>query len=97
MNKLPKKIKVGVLRNKKTGVFIAELPDYDIFTESDSFSGLVFAVNDLVNTFFGVPRKLWGKVWFMPPKEEKDINFSTRINPLFFNALVSENSRVNFK
>lgn len=69
--KLPKAIRVRVVK-EKGGVLFAELPEYSIFTEADTFSSLIFNVNDLVISFFDVPKNLREKVWYSPP--EKLIN-----------------------
>ncbi len=66
--KLPHVIKVRIIKGK-SGVFIAELPEYDIHTEADSRSGLDYMINDLIYAYFDVPKKYWGKVWYR--KEEK--------------------------
>ena len=45
--KLPHVIKVRIIKGS-SGVFLAELPEYDIHTEADSRSGLDFMINDLM-------------------------------------------------
>lgn len=96
MAKLPSKIKVKIVRNLKTGVFLAELPEYDVFTESDSFSGLVFQVNDLIYTFFEVPKKFHGRFIYYPPQgnaleEQKPLP----VNPIVFHLLTSQGCSPN--
>ena len=90
MNKLPQKIQVKVIKNRKTGVYLAELPDFDIFTESDSFSGLVFQVNDLIYTYFEVPEKNHGKIWYMPPQVPSlTEQQNPPVDPILFHILTS--------
>lgn len=109
MNKirLPKAIEVKVVR-EKSGVLFAELPKYSIFTEADSFSDLVFNVNDLVQSFFDVPKKLRVDVWYNPPEElvarfqkleskknapkYKNKAVETKIDPVLFSVLTSSSS-----
>lgn len=95
MNDLPKEIQVKMKQNKKTGVFVAKLPEYDLFTESDSFSGLLFMVNDLIYTFFDIPESMRGKIWYSPPLK-KQIEHKLPINPILFSALTTSNSNKNF-
>ncbi|OGM05411.1 hypothetical protein A2125_00505 [Candidatus Woesebacteria bacterium GWB1_43_5] len=93
---LPKQIKVKVSQNKKGGVFLAELPDYDVFTEADTFSGLIFMVNDLIYTFFDVPKKLRGKIWYSPPLKT-NLELNLPMNPILFSILTfpKANSNLN--
>lgn len=73
MNKIkfPEKIKVAVIRNKKTGVYIAELLDYDLHTEADNFYDLVSNVNDLLLLYLNVPKRLLGNIIYTPPLPQK--------------------------
>lgn len=91
MGDLPNKIRVRVVKNKQTGVFLANLPEYDIFTESDSYSGLIFQVNDLIYTYFDIPKKLHGKVWYMPHFSTSGEVQKPSVNPILFNMLTSQN------
>jgi len=59
--KLPQVIKVKIIKTKE-GTLIAELPKYDIFTEANSPLELDFNINDLIYTFFDVPKKYQGKI-----------------------------------
>lgn len=88
----PYTIRVKVKRNNKTGVYLAELPEYDIFTEADSFTDLVFHVNDLVHTYFDIPKKLRDQIWYMPPKISVKTEQSLPTNPILFHVLTSCNS-----
>ncbi len=108
MNKLrlPKSVEVKVIR-EKGGILFAELPEYSIFTEADTFPDLVFNVNDLVQSFFDVPKKLREKVWYNPPEklvsrfqkleskapgvEFKKEQIETNIDPVLFSVLSASN------
>lgn len=57
--KLPKVIKVKIIKTKE-GNYIADLPEYDIFTEADNPLKLDYYINDLIYTFFDVPKKYQG-------------------------------------
>lgn len=96
MKNLPNKIEVKVMKNPRTGVFIAELPEYDIFTESDSFNELIFQVNDLIYTYFEVPKKSHGNIWYMPPQvttlAEKQ---NPPVDPILFHILTSQGTSIN--
>ena len=61
---LPSRIKVKVIQGKSG--LVAELPEYNIHTESDSRSGLDFMINDLIYAYFDVPKKYWGRLWYKP-------------------------------
>ena len=92
--KLPKEIIVKIRENKKNGVFLAELPKYDIFTEANTFNDLVFMVNDLIYTYFDVPAKLRNKFWYTPPTE-KDMEDNISMDPLLFKVLTAPDSNFN--
>jgi len=64
--KLPKKITVDIKKGE-SGRYLAYLPEYDIFTEAVNPTHLFFQVNDLIYTFFDVPRKYQSEVCFIPP------------------------------
>lgn len=102
--KLPKKIKVNVIK-ERGGVIFAELSEYGIFTEADTFQSLVFNVNDLVCSFFDVPEKLREKVWYNPPEALsrrfmetpiKKEQVEVRVDPVLFSVLSSSNTNNNF-
>ncbi|MCX5636120.1 MAG: hypothetical protein NTX52_00300 [Planctomycetota bacterium] len=108
--KLPRAIEVKVIR-ERGGVLFAELPEYSIFTEADTFSDLVFNVNDLVQSFFDVPEKLRANVWYSPPEElitrflkigskapaiYKNKENEIKIDPVLFSVLTSSSSNNNF-
>lgn len=68
--KLPAIIKVKVAETP-SGKYIADLPEYDVFTEVDTLGELEFYVNDLIYAFFDVPKKFQGKIWYQPIKRTK--------------------------
>jgi len=63
---LPTEIKVKIIPEK--GGYFAYLPEYDVFTEADSPLELFFNVNDLIYTFFDVPKNKQKKVHFFPQR-----------------------------
>lgn len=64
---LPREIDVKVKKGS-SGVLLAELPKYDIFTEADDLNHLFLQVNDLVYTYFDLPKKYHDQVHFIPPQ-----------------------------
>lgn len=88
---LPQIIKVKIKKLPK-GRFFAELVDFGVFTEADSEETIFPLVNDLIYTYFDVPKKLQ-KEFHYGLKEDKDfekakpfIIFST---PHFFRRYLS--------
>ncbi|MEK7119308.1 MAG: hypothetical protein AAB457_01990 [Patescibacteria group bacterium] len=69
--KLPDRIKVSVIKGE-SGALLARLPDYEVFTESDNLNDLVFQVNDLIYTFFDVPKKYHDDIFFQPERATQD-------------------------
>lgn len=65
---LPDTIKVNIVKTK-LGKYFARLPEYDVFTESDSLEELDFFINDLIFTFFDVPKVMQSKVIYRAKKE----------------------------
>ncbi|MEK7571081.1 MAG: hypothetical protein AAB553_02295 [Patescibacteria group bacterium] len=63
--KLPQYIKVDV-KKSTTGILIADLPELDIFTEANDLNELFINVNDLIYTFFDIPKKYHDQVRFIP-------------------------------
>ncbi|MBU0978631.1 hypothetical protein KKF92_02250 [Patescibacteria group bacterium] len=63
--KLPKKIAV-LVKKGVSGCLLAELPELDIFTEADGLNHLFFQVNDLIYTYFNVPKKYQDQITFIP-------------------------------
>jgi len=62
---LPEVVKVKIVRGE-SGVFIAELPEYDVFTEADTLAELDFFINDLIYALFDIPKVWQGKIRYMP-------------------------------
>lgn len=84
---LPGSINVRTIRNKKTGVLVAEILDFDISTEADSIQELVFNVNDLIFTYFDVPKELRTEIRYSPSfKNETEPSFS---DPVRFKILMT--------
>lgn len=69
--KLPDKIRVSVIKGE-SGALLARLPDYDVFTEADNLNDLVFQVNDLIYTFFDVPKKYQDDIFFQPGRATQE-------------------------
>jgi hypothetical protein len=63
--KIPKLLKVDVKKGE-TGVLIAELPSLGVSTEADDLNELFFNVNDLIYTYFDIPKKYQDKICFIP-------------------------------
>ncbi|KKU01833.1 MAG: hypothetical protein UX99_C0011G0005 [Candidatus Amesbacteria bacterium GW2011_GWB1_47_26] len=86
LTQLPRRIEVHVKRGQ-SGVYIAELPELNIFTECDSLEDIDPHVNDLIFTHFDIPKRLQNKIWYRPEK-----TVTPRINqsdPYHFTALTS--------
>lgn len=79
LSKLPEIIKVQVARTKE-GNYIAELVDYDVFTQAKSFEELQFMVNDLIYEYFDLPKNIQNHVWYKP-KQEKPITRTEELLP----------------
>lgn len=54
--KIPKTIQIDV-RKGESGALLARLPEYDVFTEADDLNELFFQVNDLIYTYFDIPKE----------------------------------------
>lgn len=95
--KLPDIIKVKIKRSK-SGIYLAKLPEYDIFTEADSRIELDFNINDLIYTFFDVPKQFQGKIIYRPIKyPRKEMSNITKVDlPVSFQQfLMSDLYRQN--
>lgn len=88
---LPEKIKVKIIAGK-SGVYIAELPDYDIHTEADSRRGLDFMINDLIYAYFCVPKKNWGKIWYKEETTKPESENNLR-KLLLYQQYIASNSK----
>lgn len=64
---LPKSIQIDVNKGE-SGVLLARLPKYDVFTEADNLNELFFQVNDLIYAFFDVPKQYQEKICYIPAK-----------------------------
>jgi len=85
---LPRAIRVEIAQGE-SGVYIAELPEYGVFTEADSISELPDLVNDLIYTVFDIPKELQSLVRYEPPRP---INIANHL--LFQKFISSEASRI---
>ena len=96
--KLPNKITVDIKKGE-TGRYLAYLPKYDVFTEASNPAHLFFQVNDLIYTFFDIPKKYKSQVFFIPPVAVReqlsqvdgvklaDVQFQTVYSPLLLKDL----------
>lgn len=92
IDELPEELDVRVLRNPKTGIWIAKIKNLDIFTEADDLIGLLYNINDLIYAFFGIPKDLQPKVWYMPSSLQQSIIHKPKIQLdelMKFNILLS--------
>ena len=69
--KLPESIQVEVSKGT-SGSLIAELPEFDIYTEAEDPNDLFFQVNDLISTYFDIPKKYQEKINFVPCLEARE-------------------------
>lgn len=96
--KLPDKITVDIKKGE-TGRYLAYLPEYDVFTEASNPAHLFFQVNDLIYTYFDVPKKYQSQIFFIPPVAVReqlsqvdgvklpDVKFQTVYSPLLLKGL----------
>lgn len=85
---LPEKIKVILIKGSGQ-TLIAELPEYDIFTEADSFAELIPNVNDLLYEYFEIPKAMQNTFVYMPPElEEKVPNLMKTPLSIFYQQYV---------
>lgn len=63
--KIPNSLKADVKKGE-TGVLIAELPAFGVFTEADDLNELFINVNDLIYTYFDIPKRYQDKICFVP-------------------------------
>jgi len=64
---LPKTIKVDVSKGE-SGVLVAQLTEFEIFTEADTLNELWLQVNDLIYTYFDIPQKYQEHITYIPPR-----------------------------
>lgn len=74
---LPEKIKVVLIKGSGQ-TFIAELPEYDIFTEADSIGELLLSINDLLYEYFDIPKAMQGTFIYKPREATETV--PTHIN-----------------
>ena len=94
LKQLPEELDVKLSRNPKTGIWVANIKNLDIFTEADDLIGLIYNVNDLIYAFFDIPKKLQHKVWYIPPFIQKPViqNPKTYLREFIkFNIFLSPN------
>ncbi len=79
--KLPPSIQVDVSKGT-SGVLLVKLPKYDVFTEADSLNDLFLQVNDLIYTYFDVPKKYQDRITYIPPKlvQEELVRIASQSN-----------------
>lgn len=91
---LPERIKVHISKGS-SGIFIAELPEYDISTEADSIWEIDDLINDLIWVYFDVPkefRKEIRYVRYVPAEPKKEIDLSAHL--IFQKFISSESNRL---
>ena len=69
---LPEKIEVRLIKGS-SGTFIAELPEFDIFTEADSIGELLLSINDLLFEYFDIPKAMQGTFMYKPKEAEESV------------------------
>ena len=93
MNKyanLPNKIKVRISKGK-SGSLIAELVDFDAFTEADGWRELDYCINDLIFSYFDVPETVRDLIRYSSqPKLGKDKPNLNEDEIVFFKYFWSE-------
>jgi hypothetical protein len=86
---LPERVKVKFFKGK-SGAWIAELPEFDISTESDSLLQLEELMNDLLFVYFDVPEELRKSIRYVRVESEKNVNEETiEKNPSYFKKFIS--------
>lgn len=88
---LPEKIKVSLKRGS-SGVFIAELSEYDIFTEADSIWEIDDLINDLIWVYFDVPLEFRKEIRYVQEEPKKEIDLRAHI--VFQKFVSSESNRL---
>ena len=69
--KLPRELSVQV-RKGESGILLADLPELYLFTEAEDLNELFFTVNDLIITYFNIPKKFQNKINYSPTKEAQE-------------------------
>lgn len=83
---LPDKIQVEIKKGESRHLLLAELPEYNIFTEARDLNHLFLQVNDLIYTYFDVPKKYQKQIWFLP---------SANLQEQFLEESVSKKSSIS--
>lgn len=94
ISSLPQRILVKLSPGEKSGAIIAELLEYDVFTEIDSLLELDDQVNDLIYTLFEVPKEFQGAIKYEPEKPKKEIKVDLGKQLTFLKLISSEADRV---
>jgi len=91
---LPRSVQVRIKHNVKTGACFAYLSEYDIFTEADSWMELQFNINDLIYTYFEIPKSLQKKVYYMPKQDQKQVKTNVDTTSVMFGQFVTPTSPI---
>jgi hypothetical protein len=75
---LPERIKVHISKGS-SGVFIAELPEYDISTEADSIWEIDDLINDLIWVYFDVPKEFRKVIRYVPEEAKKEMDLRSHL------------------
>lgn len=65
LDQLPDRLSVTITKGK-SGAFIGEIAELGVFTEVDDLKDLDFNINDLVFTYFDLPKKYYSSIWYKP-------------------------------
>lgn len=90
---LPEKFKVNILKGS-SGVFIAELPEYDISTEANEFCELDGLINDLVCVYFDIPEEYRKAIRYVREEPKRKIDLKSH---LIFQKFVSSEANRLFR
>lgn len=85
---LPSSIQVNISRGT-SGVWIADIPKYDIFTEVDDPLDIEDMVNDLLFVFFDVPENLRHTIRYVKVNPQEKISLASH---LIFQKFISEDA-----
>lgn len=89
LNKLPQTITVKITKTVE-GNFIAELTEYqEIFTQADNLEQLDSNVNDLIMTYFDVPKEYHNYIWYRQKESKSEVDKIKA--PLHFQMLLARN------
>lgn len=88
---LPSSIQVNISKGT-SGVWIADIPEYDIFTEVDNPLDIEDMVNDLLFVFFDVPKEFRQTIRYRPGESKRKIDMETQM--IFQKFISSEIDRL---